>query len=242
MAATVLTNAFAYVAGYDFTGDSNQLQVASQAVKLDKTTFRSAGWEESAKGFRSVNVELNGYTGFAATESDVQLFDAFNSASVSQTATLGPVETEGELAWLTAAGVYDFTAYGDLGQLAPMKLTGVGRDSYGLVRGVLLKKLGTVSATGATGTAVQVGSVSASQFLYGSFHVFSAGTTVTAVVESAAASNFSGATTRLTFGPITTTGGTWATRVAGSISDTWWRVRITAITGTFSIASAIGIQ
>ncbi len=242
MAATVLNSAFGYVSGWDFSGDANQLQVAGQAVSVPATTFRSAGWEESKKGMRGVNVEMSGYTGFASTENDVQLFNAFNSASVSQVGTFGPDETEGSLAWLTAAGVYDYTAYGEMGQLAPMRLTGVGRDSYGLIRGTLLKKLGSVSATGATGTGVQVGAVSASQYVYATFHVFSAGTTITAVLESAAANTFAGATTRVTFGPLTTTGGTWATRVAGSITDTWWRIRVTAITGTFSIAAAVGIQ
>ncbi len=243
MSATVLTNSFAYVAGYDFTGDSNKLDIAAQAVKVDKTTFRSAGWEESVKGIRGMNMELNGYTGFAATEADAQLFSAFSSASVSQVATMGPVETEGELAWLSACGVYDYTAYGELGQLSPMKLTGVGRDAYGLVRGVLLKKQGAVSATGAIGTGVQVGAVSASQFLYSTFHLLgTAATTITAVVESAAASNFAGATTRITFGPLTAVGGSWATRVAGAITDTWWRVRVTAVTGTWTVAAANGIQ
>ncbi len=242
MASTVLTNAFAYVSGFDFTGDANKLQVSATAEKKIKTNFRSAGWEESVKGIRTMNFELAGYTGFAATEADVAQFNAFSAADVSQVGTCGPAETEGELAWMSASGVYDYAAYDALGELSPMKLTATGRDAYGLVRGVLLKKLGSVSATGATGTAVQVGAVGTGQYLYGSFHVFTAGTTITAVVESAAANTFSGATTRLTVGPLTAAGGTWATRVASPITDTWWRVRVTTITGTFSVACAIGIQ
>jgi hypothetical protein len=46
----------------------------------------------------------------------------------------------------------------------------------------------------------------------------------------------------MTFGPITTVGGTWGTRVAGAITDTWWRLRVTAITGTFQIACAAGFK
>ena len=102
--------------------------------------------------------------------------------------------------------------------------------------------MATVSATGATGTGVQVGTVAAGQYLYASFHVFTAGTTITAVLESDNASNFATAATQMTFGPYTTTGGRWGVRVAGPITDDYYRFRITTITGSFVIAGAAGIR
>lgn len=243
MAPTVLTNAFGYVDGYDFTGDANKLMVAAAAVKKPCTTFRSGGWEESRKGLRSVNVEMTGYANFDNDGSDEQIFNALGANGVRQVGTFGPAETEGAVAWMAAANVYEYAAGEGVGELAPMKLTGTGSDRYGLVRGVLLKKMAAVSATGATGTAVEAGAVGADQFLYSSFHLLgTAGTSITAVVESAAASNFAGATTRITFGSLTAVGGSWATRVAGAITDTWWRLRVTAVSGTWTVAAAIGIQ
>jgi hypothetical protein len=243
VAPTVLTAAYGYVGAYDFTGDSDKLMVAGAAVKKPVTTFRSQGWEESKKGLRSTSVEMTGHAGFEQGGVDEQLFTYFGEQGISQVGTFGPAETEGELAWMAAAGVYEYGAGAAVGEVAPMKLAGTGRDRYGLVRGTLLKKMAAVNATGATGTGVQVGAVAADQFLYGSFHLLGTpGTTITAVVESAAANTFSGATTRLTFGPLTAVGGTWATRVAGAITNTWWRLRVTAITGTWTVAAAIGIQ
>jgi hypothetical protein len=37
-------------------------------------------------------------------------------------------------------------------------------------------------------------------------------------------------------------GGYWATRVAGPITDPWYRLRVTAITGTATIAAIVGIR
>jgi hypothetical protein len=111
-----------------------------------------------------------------------------------------------------------------------------------MVRGFLLKGMATVSAAGATGTALQLGAVSAGQYLYASFHVFTAGTTITGVVESDADNTFGSATTQITFGPYTTVGGRWGVRVAGPVTDTWYRLRLTTCTGSFVIACAAGIQ
>jgi hypothetical protein len=92
------------------------------------------------------------------------------------------------------------------------------------------------------GTGYQLGAVAATQYLYGALHIFTAGTTITVVLESDDNAGFSSATTRATLGPLTTTGGTWATRVAGAITDDYYRFRVTAITGTFSVAGSAGIK
>jgi hypothetical protein len=243
MAPVVLTEAFAYVGSHDFTGDSSKLSVAAQRVKKPSTTFRDRGFEASKKGLFSVTVELVGFADFDDNGSDEQVFNALAANNITQVGTCGPVETEGELAWMSAGNVYEYGAGEGIGELAPMKLVGTGSDRYGLIRGVLLKKMATVNATGATGAAVELGAVGANEYLYSSFHLLgAAGTSITAVVESDDNSGFTSATTRLTFGPSTAVGGTWATRVAGAITDTWWRLRVSAVSGTWTVAAAIGIQ
>lgn len=239
MAPIVLLNAFAYVGGYDLTGDSNQLALGGDAAKVERTTFRSGGWEESVMGMRTMELELNGFASFGLDEGDQQ---QFNNLGVTQVSTVGPTETEGQPTFMSQAGVYQYTAYGTLGENAPYTVTGHGKDAVGIVRGVLAKAKGTVSATGALGSSQNLGNVAAGKYLYGTFHVLSAGTTITAVLESDDNGAFSSATTRATVGPLTTTGGTWVTRVAGPLTETHYRWRVTAITGTFTAAAAIGIQ
>jgi hypothetical protein len=131
--------------------------------------------------------------------------------------------------------------------MMPFRLTasssrGPGLASVGGVRGRVMKTKAVVSATGATGTAQQLGAVASGQYLYAAFHEFVAGTTITGVLESNVDNTFGSPTTRITFGPITTQGGTWGTRVAGPITDTWYRLRITAITGSHTIACVAGIK
>ncbi|HEY9416720.1 MAG TPA: hypothetical protein VIQ30_18350, partial [Pseudonocardia sp.] len=86
-----------------------------------------------------------------------------------------------------------------------------------------------------------VGAVASGQFAYAALHVFSAGTTMTVQVQSAATVGFASPTTRGTFSAATAVGGLWLTRVAGPITDTYWRLNVSAITGTFQVAGVIAI-
>jgi hypothetical protein len=140
-------------------------------------------------------------------------------------------------------GKFSYSLGGQIGEILPFDLDMMGsHGASGLVRGQITKAKGTVSATGASGTGVNLGNVATGQYLYATFHVFGTpGTTITAVIQSDDNAGFSSATNRITFGPITTAGGTWGTRVAGPLTETHYRLNVTAITGTFTVAAAIGI-
>lgn len=244
MAPLVLINAFVYVAGHDFTGDTNEAMVDGEYDVKDATTFRasSSGWKDFARTTRKVAFDEKGFWSSAASDSvDTEAFG--DLAVANRVCTIGTAETETSPALLFQAAKFKLSQWGKLGDLAPFQLSGSGTDKSGLVRGQLGKAKGTVSATGALGSGLNLGAVSSTQFLYATFHVFpTAGTTITVVVESATAGTFVGATTRATIGPLTTTGGVWLTPVAGPVTDTWWRFRVSAITGTFLVAGAIAIQ
>lgn len=241
MAVWAITNAEIYVDSHDFTGDSNEVRLACDGVALDKTNMRSGGWRESVIGVKQSNLQAAGYAQFGADTTDEWQFA--NLGSSGKVVTLGGIETEGQPAWMLQSLPVDFRYGGTHGELAPYSLAGVCSDGVGVVRGQLAKALGTVSGTGAIGTALNLGAVSASQFAYSTIHLTGTpGTSITVVVESDDASNFPSATTRITHGSFTTVGGRWGTRVAGSITDTWWRARVTAISGTWTVAVAIGIQ
>lgn len=241
MAVTALTNSFAYVDSHDFSGDSNRFMLTCAAAQNQKTTFRSDGWHEFNNGLKTSQLELGGYVQFGTDTVDEYAFNALGVTG--RVTTAGAVETEGSPCGMLQAMQHQYQLLGPVGENAPFSLQGGCSDGVGVVRGFLAKEQAAVSSTGATGTGMQLGAVSATQYLYATFHLMgTAGTTITAVVESDDNSGFSSATTRITFGPYTTVGGRWGTRVAGAITDDYYRLRVTAITGTWTVACAIGIQ
>lgn len=243
MAPIALTNAMIYVDNHDFTGDANQVMLDCTAAPLEFTRFRSGGWKEYVGGLKDTKFTEKGWWQVAATNDSVDA-DLFADLGVGNlVTTVGPAETEGQVAYLFQQSKISYNEFGKVGELAPFTLNSVGSGGVGVVRGTLVKAMGAVSATGALGTGLQLGAVSSTQKVYASFHVFGApGTTITVLVQSATANTFAGATTRATIGPLTTAGGTWVTPVAGAITDTWWRLNVSAVTGTFTVAGAIAIQ
>lgn len=241
MATLALLNAYSYVDGHDFTGDTNQATLQMEAAQLDKSTFRSAGWAELGAGLKSSTFDLAGFWQAGDGMVDPVAFGALGVRN--RVHTFGPVEAEGGVAYMWQAGQFTYSLLGQIGEMAPFSLQAQGSDSVGVVRGQLAAKLATVAATGPAGSAVQLGAGSAGQYLYATVHVFTAGTTITLGLESDDAEAFTTPTTVETIGPITTTGGTWMTRVdASSITDGWFRFNISAITGEFELAGAIALQ
>lgn len=240
MAIIALTNGIVHVGGHDFTCDVNQMTMEMTVAELDVTTMCSDGWTQMIGGVKSSSLNVSG---FWQSDGDNQVDDvAFADLGVvGRPVTIGHTNTEGSVIYMTQMANINYSMFGAHGEAAPFTLTASGSNSDGTVQGRLLAEKQDVSSTGALGSGTQAGAVAADEYLYASLHCFSAGTTFDAVVESDDNSGFTSATTRVTFSGITTEGGTWATKVAGAITDDWWRVRVTTCTGTFSIAASIGI-
>lgn len=242
MSSFMLQDVTTWVAGYDFTTDLNQVSINASVDDLDATTFGGGGYRARRGGLRNVEASYSGFWQSATTDApDPQIFTSIGT--VDQAVTIANDDAELSTAYMFQGGKFTYNLGGQIGEVMPFDLDMMGTNGVsGLVRGVVTKAKGSVNATGATGTAWNGGAVGASQFLYATFHVFGTpGTTITAVIESDDNAGFTTATSRITFGPITTAGGTWGTRVAGALAETHYRLRVSAITGTFSIAAAIGI-
>ncbi|GIH76139.1 hypothetical protein [Planobispora longispora] len=240
MAPTVLLDAYAYVAGHDFTTETNRLSWSGEAAALDRTTFGSGGWTELTGGLKSHTFDMAGFWDSAAADAvDPEAFTDLGGGG--RVFTFGPIETEGEVAYLGQLGHFNYSLLGAHGELAPFSLTSQGTDGVGIVRGKLAKAKGAAAATGVLGSVVELGNVPAGQYLYASLHVISAGTTITVQLQSDDSAGFASPTTRATIGPITTRGGTWATRVAGPLTETHYRLNVSAITGAHVVAGAIAI-
>ncbi len=216
---------------------------------LNKATLRGSVAEHNVTTFGQTFVNRLGglrdtqvtWDGFWTSVPDAAQFAQLGSQG--QAVTISPQGAEGNIAYLFLAGQFTYDQFGKVGDAAPFSATVAGSDGVtGLVRGQLGAFNRTVSATGQVGSILTMTAVGATQFLYATMHVLTAATTITIQVQSAPASNFAAPTTRATIGPLTTTGGTFMTRVGGPITDTFWRFNVSAITGTFAITGAIAQQ
>lgn len=245
MSTFAANNITTWFAGYDMTADLNQTTMPIEFEAQDNTTF---GADRAARsrtaGLENVSSQVAGFWQAGEGSVDEAAFNALGGDV--QVITHSHDGAEGSPAYFYQARAFTYQLFGDVGSMAPFSLNAQaskGNGSVGAVRGVVLKTKGDVSATGATGTAAQLAAAVDGEYLYAALHVFGTpGTTITAVLESDDNSGFTSATTQATFGPITAAGGTWATRVAGPVTDTYYRLRVTAITGTFSIACVAGIK
>lgn len=249
MSTLALLNVATYIHGHDFTGDSNEAQVQMERVALDRSNFRSNGWTELQGGLRSVQFEQKGFWQAGAGQVDPAVFD--DLGVVGRVHTVAPSEVPGEVAYLWRGGSFQVNLFdASVGEMAPFAVTSHGTSSEGVVRGKLaaapvdLTGVAVVtSATGQLGQILELSAPTATQAVYASLHVLGTpGTTVTADLESDSAVGFASATSRGTIGPLTTAGGSWL-RVAGPfVGETHWRLNVTAITGDFTLAAAIGVQ
>lgn len=239
MSVFALLDAEVYVAGHDFTGDTNQGMLNLQAAVLDKTTFGSGGWTENAYGLKTLAFNYSGFWQSAAADAvDVE---AFGDIAIERAHTFSETGIETDPAWMFNAAKSNYQLGGAVGPLAPFSLTSSATDKFGAVRGQMAKAKGAMTATGLLGSVVNLGAVGASQYLYATFHIFTAGTTATIQVQSDDNAGMTTPTTVATIGPLTARGGTFMARLAGPITDTFYRFNVSAITGAFVAAGAIGI-
>lgn len=228
-----------WIAGYDMTGDLNQASCNLSVEEKENTVF-GLTYRRRIGGLKNVAAQFGGFYSAGSGQVDPEVFT--NLAVVDRVVTLAPTSTEGSTAYMWQGGAFGYNFFGQIGEVTPMTVNYSGTNGVGAVRGAVTKAKANVSATGATGTGLLLGDVDATEYLYATLHVFSAGTTITIQVQSDDNAGFTTPTTRGTIGPITTAGGTWMTRVVGPFTDTYWRFNVSACTGTFSIAGAIGIK
>lgn len=240
MAIQMLQNVTTYIDSHDFTGDTNQATLETDVNELDASTFASAGWKDVIGGIKSSKFSQAGLwqAGTGSIDADV-----FPNLSTRRVHTMGPAGTEATVAYLWQAGHLHYVPMeGAHGDIAGYSLDSSGQDGYGVVRGQWAAIKQTVSTTGAFGTAINLGDPGGTKYVYASLHIFSAGTTITVRVESDTASNFPSATTVATFTAQTAAGGVWLPRVLGTSGEMFYRFNVASITGSFSIAGAIGVQ
>jgi hypothetical protein len=237
MVAAVLTDATLWAADYNLTSVTHQLALNASVKEQDVTVFGGNGYVSMIAGLRQVSAEVHGYWD---APPDASIYNSIGVFDVP--VTIAPTSTEGSTAYMFQSARTKYTMFGKVGDAIPFNYSATGSNTLGLVRGLIVDAPGNVSAVGVTGTPQQVGAGAANKFIYATYHVFTAGTTMTIQVQSAPTVGGT-YTTRATFPAFTAIGGYWLTRVTASgITDPWWRFNVSAITGTFNGAGAIAVQ
>lgn len=241
MAVQALTAVITYIDEYEFTADTTDVSLALEAAVLESTNFASGGWVECVAGLKTGELTMKGNLSNVAPGPDQQLLPTLGSAQ--KVITYGLSGASGDRVYIMQGGKFAMKIFGAIEELAPFEVTAKVTDGNGVVAGTLAKAKGNQSGTGIVGSAVNLGAPIAGQYVYAAFHVFTNGGSITPRLISAADASFTSPTTRYTSGAITTTGGTWATRVAGPLSgEAYWKWDISALSGTSVVAAAIGIR
>lgn len=245
MSSLLAKNIRTWADGYDMTTDTNQVGLDLEWSVHDTTVFMpagSGGARKRATGLEDISATTRGFWSAGTNSIDA---DSFSKLGVADAVlTMSPDGVEGSIAYMMRQGRFKYSMFGETGSPAPFSLDFRGTNGEtSVARGMVFKTdQSAVSSTGLAGTALQLGAVGSTQYLYAALHVLSVGTTVTIQVQSSVDNTFASPTTRMTLGPVTTVGGVWGTRVAGAITDTWWRLNVSAITGSFTLAGLIGIR
>lgn len=238
MSTFSLINATIWAHDQDLTAQTNKVALHASVDELDVTNFASGGYVQRIGGLKSAAADISGF--WDSTPDSAQFAALGTSGRV---VTISPEGAETKTAYMFQGGQFSYDALGAVvGQPADFTAGFMNTESVaGMVRGQMAKAKGTVSATGQLGSILTMTGPTASQFLYATLHVFVASTTITVQIQSATTLGFAGPTLRGTIGPITVAGGTWLVRVPGAITDGFYRMNVSAITGTFTVGGAIAV-
>jgi hypothetical protein len=238
MVATVLTDAILWANDYNLTTATHQIQLDASVKEQDVTTFGGNGYMARIAGLKDVTAEVHGYWD---APPDASIYNSIGTFDIP--VTIAPTSTEGSTAYMFLAARTKYAMFGKVGDAIPFNYSSVASNTVGLVRGLIVDAPGNITTTGVTGSPQQVGAGGTGKWIYATYHVFVAGTTMTIQVQSAPTVGGT-YTTRATFPAFTATGGYWLTRVsAAGITDPWWRFNVApGITGTFNGSGAVAVQ
>jgi hypothetical protein len=238
-----------WLGGYDISGSGNACRFG-----LKNAEVNDARWGDTldAKypGVLSPEVSISGfYDSSAAGTADRVIAARIAAAQASWPLTLCPPQApsaaaaaDGNICYTITGAEFAYDLGARHGESMPYTLNRKPKSGGSVARQRILLAKASRAAT-ANGTGRELGAISATQRMVAVLHVFAVdGGTWTVTIESDDNSNFTSATTRITF-----TGATDVTRevavLAGPITDTHWRAVLTetAAGTTCTLAVAAGI-
>lgn len=235
----VATNARIWLDGIDLSGDYNAL--ADVTVNPgDRDTAHGATVHTRQPGLAESEIEWGGYWASGTGKSDTVLRPKLGVADSVLAYSYSAAGAAGEVAYFAkvSQGRYQVGA-AEINRVIPFRgsafVTGLG---YPLVRGTVVHNAAVVAS--GNGTGYVLGAVGATQYVYACLHVLAISGTLDVIVQSDTV-GFPSPTSRITFTQAGAIGAQYATRVAGAITDTYWRANYT-VSGTATFVVVVGIQ
>jgi hypothetical protein len=242
MSVIVVTNAAIYADGYDISGDSNKASIQVAAAELDDTRFG-----QSTKVRTPGAIEATGsIAGFYKADNtagalaiDDQVWADIFGGTVYPVVTISPTgAADGDRAYFMQAEAAQYNIGAAYGGALPFDLA---LKNYGSkFVGGKVGATGSKASTG-TGTIYQLGALTATQKLYAALHVLSVTGSVTVKVQSAPLVGFGSPTDRITF-TLAAGKASQFSSVAGAVTDQFWRIAWTVVTGPASIVASFGVM
>lgn len=232
-----------YLAGYNISGDLNQMELTTEKDAKDLTVFGN-NTAHTAPGLAKHAYSHQGL--WQADASDFKIDDVLNAkfAALDEIMSICPTGgAAGEVAYSMKTLEASYAPAGKIGEIFAFSVTGKGTSD--LLRATVMEN--GAKTTTAAGTARQLGAVAAGKSLYAVMHVIAvSGTnpTLDMIVASDNAEGFASGLTRATFAQATAIGAQWVATV-GPITDDWWRPSWTVGgTGTpsFTVVVLLAIQ
>ncbi len=237
----VLLNAQIHVGAIDLTGTANKVMLVDTVDVKDATTFGSNGMREHQGGIQSVQADHEGF--LATPNPDKTLLNSLGVAAQVVTIASASLGSDGlpAAAYAFQGAEASYAPFNSpVGEMAAITGTIMSDSPAGLVRGVLALPRATVAGN-TNGLGSHRGAVTGGENVYMAVHVFAAGTTATVRVQSSVDNTFAAPTNRGSV-VVTAVGGTWMVPIPATITDTWWRVRVDGVTGSFDLAVFLGVQ
>ena len=238
MAVQVALEQEIFFGSWDLTAQMNAFQEALETEELDASVFKNTTkiFEPGLKGY---GISGEGFWAGGDDAIDDVLFDQQRTSDIPLTIALddGSVGSPAKSVLGMIASYQLGEAHGNLLKVSYAVASTDSRP----VRGTILHN---ASASGnVTGTALQLGAVSATQSVYGVLHVFSGSGSFIVKIQSSSDEAFTSPNDRITFATVAT--GTartyeWSVLGPGAITDTWWRITATnPNTRDFAVIAAI---
>jgi hypothetical protein len=244
-----LSNMAIWLGGYDHSAEENSCNFSVANAEEPDATFGDV-LEAKYPGLLIPSVDLAGRWSAGALSPDATYFPRVSSDVTAWPLTMCPPAApaatpgaDGNLAYTVIGAQFAYEAMvGEHGKLLGFKLKTLPRSTGTVNRGTVMLPKAQVAAT-TTGTARQLGALSASQRMIVTLHAFAInGGSWVLTVESDNAVGFPTPAVRATLTAVTSAPNRLTTEIAGPVTDDYWRVVLTKTGGTsITPAATLGI-
>jgi hypothetical protein len=245
MAIHFLQNAVVLYGGYNFQTDTNQVAIELGAEPLDVTTF-SQDTRIMKAGLQTVATNFSGFWDSDGTGEPDDVLWPDIGATGNPVVSIFPLSaTDGQRGFSYKTTRVSYNQTGAVGEMFTFSADGPAAKSRLMNTTVLTNA--TAATTTGTGTAANLGDITATGNLYSVLHVTNtnASGTLDVILESDSSSGFASPTTRVTFTQVgTSVTAEYADPVTTSATgDTWWRASYTiSSTGGPSYDFVVGMS